>query len=71
MVSRRQTACRRDSDHRTRVGRQRRARTQARILEAAFEVFARKGPDAPVIDDFIQAAGVARGTFYNHFRTTG
>ena len=30
-------------------------------------VFAEKGLDAPVIDDFIRAAGVARGTFYNHF----
>jgi AcrR family transcriptional regulator len=58
------------SDHRTRVGRERRARTRAAILEAAFRVFAQKGPDAPVIDDFIRAAGVARGTFYNHFRTT-
>jgi AcrR family transcriptional regulator len=41
-----------------------------RIVEAALRVFAEKGPDTPVIDDFIQAAEVARGTFYNHFRTT-
>jgi len=33
-------------------------------------VFARKGPDAVVIDDFVAEAGVARGTFYNYFRTT-
>jgi AcrR family transcriptional regulator len=33
-------------------------------------VFAEKGVDAPVIDDFIRAAGVARGTFYNHFANT-
>jgi len=33
-------------------------------------VFTDKGPDAAVIDDFIAAAGVSRGTFYNHFRTT-
>lgn len=33
-------------------------------------MIAERGPDAPVIEDFIQAAGVARGTFYNHFRTT-
>lgn len=33
-------------------------------------MIAEKGPDAPVIEDFIQAAGVARGTFYNHFTTT-
>jgi AcrR family transcriptional regulator len=58
-------------DHRTVVGRRRRARTEAKILEAALGVFAVKGPDAPVIDDFIRAAGIARGTFYNYFRSTG
>jgi AcrR family transcriptional regulator len=56
--------------HRTRVGRERRARTQRRIVEAALQVFAEKGIDAPVIDDFIRAAGVARGTFYNYFTST-
>ncbi len=50
-------------DHRTRVGKERSARTERRILEAALEVFADRGPDAPAIDDFVQAAGVARGTF--------
>ena len=29
-----------------------------------------KGPDAALIDDYIAAAGVSRGTFYNHFGTT-
>jgi AcrR family transcriptional regulator len=53
--------------HRTRVGQQRRARTQARIITAALRVFAEKGTDAPVIDDFIREAGIARGTFYNYF----
>jgi AcrR family transcriptional regulator len=54
-------------DHRTRVGRLRSSRTEARILGAALRVFADKGPDAPVVDDFVRAAGIARGTFYNHF----
>ena len=26
-----------------------------------------KGPDAPVVDDFLAATGISRGTFYNHF----
>ena len=56
-------------DHRTRVGQERSARTQGRILEAALAVFAERGPDAPVIDDFVAAAGVSRGTFYNHFES--
>jgi AcrR family transcriptional regulator len=51
------------------VGRARSTRTDARILAAALEVFAEKGPDAPVVDDFVRAAGIARGTFYNHFRS--
>lgn len=54
-------------DHRQRVGRLRATRTEARILEAALGVFAAKGPDAPVVDDFARAAGIARGTFYNYF----
>lgn len=58
-------------NHRTVVGRRRRARTEAKILEAALAVFAEKGPDAPVIDDFVRAAGIARGTFYNYFRSPG
>jgi len=55
------------TDHRTRVGRERRASTKRRILEAALGVFAEMGGAAPVIDDFIKAAGVARGTFYNYY----
>lgn len=58
-------------DHRVRVGAQRREKTRLRLLESALTVFTDKGPDAAVIDDFIAAAGVSRGTFYNHFRTTG
>lgn len=57
-------------DHRSRVARERRQRTEARILESALAVFAEKGPDAPRIDDFIRAAGIARGTFYNYYRST-
>ena len=54
-------------NHRTRVGMERSNRTRARILEAAMRIFAEKGPDAPVINDFIVAAGMSRGTFYNYF----
>jgi AcrR family transcriptional regulator len=57
-------------DHRTRTGAQRREQTRRRLIASALAVFAEKGPDAPVIDDFIAAAGVSRGTFYNHFSTT-
>ncbi|MBA5606764.1 TetR/AcrR family transcriptional regulator [Duganella sp. FT3S] len=56
-------------DHRTRVAAQRRERTRARLLESALQVFAEKGPEAAVIDDVIALAGMARGSFYNYFRT--
>jgi AcrR family transcriptional regulator len=57
-------------NYRTAVARQRRARTEARILEAALHIFAEQGLEAPTIDEFIKAAGVARGTFYNYFKST-
>lgn len=70
MATRQSSRQRRVVDHRKRVGQQRRARTRGQIIGTAMAVFAEKGPDAPVIDDFIRAAGVARGTFYNHFAST-
>jgi AcrR family transcriptional regulator len=57
------------TDHRTRVGNERRRKMQLRLIEAALAVFAEKGIEATVIDDVISAAGVARGTFYNYFQT--
>ncbi|MFM0156922.1 MULTISPECIES: TetR/AcrR family transcriptional regulator [Paraburkholderia] len=56
--------------YQSRVGALRREKTRNRLIESALGVFAAKGPDAPLIDDFIAAAGVSRGTFYNYFRTT-
>lgn len=61
----------REVNHRTRVGRERSARTDEKILAAALRVFAEMGPDAPKIDDFVAAAGISRGTFYNHFDSVG
>lgn len=57
-------------DHRVRVARARRENTQARIVRSALRVFAERGPDAPVIEDFVRAAGIARGTFYNYYQST-
>lgn len=56
-------------DHRVRVGAARRNKTRLLLLESALGVLHDKGPDAAVIEDFIAAAGVSRGTFYNHFDT--
>ena len=57
-------------DHRVRTGALRRERMRRKLLAAALRVFAERGIDAPLIDDFIASAGVARGTFYNYFSTT-
>jgi AcrR family transcriptional regulator len=56
-------------DHRVRVGAARRNKTRLLLLESALGVLHDKGPDAAVIEDFIAAAGVSRGTFYNYFDT--
>ena len=47
-----------------------RASTRAHIIATAIPVFAELGPEAPVIDHFVRAAGISRGTFYNYFQTT-
>ncbi|WP_374573779.1 TetR/AcrR family transcriptional regulator [Phenylobacterium sp.] len=47
----------------------RRRQTRAKLLDAALEVIAEKGPEAASIEDYAAAAGVARGTVYNYFPT--
>lgn len=56
-------------NHRTRVAAERRERTRTRLLQSALLVFSEKGPEAAVIDDVLKLAGMARGSFYNYFRT--
>jgi TetR/AcrR family transcriptional regulator, ethionamide resistance regulator len=48
---------------------QRRAATRERLLDAALDVVAARGPEGVPIDEFAAAAGVSRGTFYNYFPT--
>ncbi|MGJ5749333.1 TetR family transcriptional regulator [Streptomyces puniciscabiei] len=47
----------------------RRVRTRARLLEAAFEVFAAKGFGRVSIEEICDAAGFSRGAFYSNFAT--
>jgi len=42
--------------------------TQRRILESALQVFEEKGYNAATVEDIVAAAGIARGTFYLHFK---
>jgi len=60
----------RSVDHRTQVGADRSRRTRTKLIRGAFRAFASHGVDARMIDLVIREAGVARGTFYNHFRTS-
>jgi AcrR family transcriptional regulator len=53
------------------IGLERRERTRQKLLEAAARVVAELGEKRATVDDFIQAAGIARGTFYNYYPTQG
>lgn len=44
------------------------ARTRARLMDAAVSVFARVGYEAASVNEIAQAADVANGTFYLHFK---
>ena len=54
---------------RTRTGQARRARTRAKILTTAFELFDQRGVDQVTVEDVREAAGLSRGSFYNYFLT--
>ncbi|MEU1187287.1 TetR/AcrR family transcriptional regulator [Streptomyces sp. NPDC005859] len=45
----------------------RRVRTRAKLLDAAFEVFAAKGFGRVSIEEVCEAAGYSRGAFYSNF----
>ncbi|QLJ02052.1 TetR/AcrR family transcriptional regulator [Streptomyces sp. NEAU-sy36] len=47
----------------------RRAHTRARLLDAAFRVFAAKGFGRVSIEEVCEAAGYSRGAFYSNFAT--
>ncbi len=57
-----------ETNHRTRVGRERREKMRKRILLAMMSCYEEHGADAqPTIDSIIQHAHVSRATFYLHF----
>ena len=45
----------------------RRENTRARLLDAAEDVFVRKGLNRVTVDDLVGAAGFTRGAFYSNF----
>jgi AcrR family transcriptional regulator len=42
-------------------------RTRAALIEAGADLLAQRPIDAIPINDIVQAAGVAKGSFFNHF----
>jgi AcrR family transcriptional regulator len=56
-----------EPDGRVRRGHETREARRAQILESALTVFATKGYHETSVTDLVDAAGVARGTFYLYF----
>jgi AcrR family transcriptional regulator len=58
-----------DLARRAEIGREKRARTRAQIVEAGLVLLAERPPEALTVDTIVEAAGVAKGTFYYHFQS--
>ncbi len=54
---------------RAEIGQERRSKTRKHLIDVATIVFAEKGLEQATTQDFYDAAGVSRGTFYNYFET--
>ena len=52
---------------RAEIGQEKRARTRAQLVAAACALFAKRSWASVTIDELVQEAGVAKGTFYVHF----
>ena len=58
-----------DLARRAEIGREKRERTRAQIVEAGLILLAERPPEALTVDAIVEAAGVAKGTFYYHFQS--
>jgi len=58
-----------DLARRAEIGRERRAKTRAQLVEAGEMLLAERPPEALTVDAVVDAAGVAKGTFYYHFQS--
>ncbi|WEK46345.1 MAG: TetR/AcrR family transcriptional regulator [Candidatus Andeanibacterium colombiense] len=56
-----------DLARRAEIAAKRRSNTRARLLDAARSLFGREGGRVTRVEDICEAAGIARGTFYNYF----
>jgi AcrR family transcriptional regulator len=58
-----------DLARRAEIGREKRERTRAQIVDAGLILLAEGPLEALTIDAIVEAAGVAKGTFYYHFQS--
>jgi AcrR family transcriptional regulator len=58
-----------DLARRVEIGRERRAKSRAQIVEAARFLFTSRTIASVTIEDVTRQAQVAKGTFYSHFRS--
>lgn len=56
-----------DAERRAEIGRERRARTRARIVAVTFDIYGRETGLHCRVEEVCEAAGITRQTFYNHF----
>jgi AcrR family transcriptional regulator len=56
-----------DLARRAQIGRDRRTKTRAQLTQAARALYAERAIESVTIDDLVNEAGVAKGTFYVHF----
>jgi AcrR family transcriptional regulator len=56
-----------DLARRAQIGRDRRARTRSQLIEAARALYSRTPIEAVIVDEVVDEAEVAKGTFYVHF----
>ena len=56
-----------DLARRAQIGRDRRARTRAELMQAARRLYVSRSFDSVTVDDVVNTAEVAKGTFYVHF----
>jgi AcrR family transcriptional regulator len=56
-----------DPERRAQIGQEKRAKTRAQLISAANSLFAKRAVESVTVDDIVNEAGVAKGTFYVHF----
>lgn len=56
-----------DAERRAEIGRERKAKTRARIIASAFEHFGHEAGLFTSVEEIADGAGITRTTFYNHF----